>query len=67
MKLIAGFLGIGQNPETGVLRPCLGWVTAIPSVKAVPQGYMIMFKRDISQPDILRYFFLRYQSTLNEE
>jgi hypothetical protein len=29
MKLIAGFLGIGQNPETGALRPCLGWVTAV--------------------------------------
>jgi hypothetical protein len=29
MKLIAGFLGIGQNPETGALRPCLGWITAV--------------------------------------
>lgn len=29
MKLIAGFVGIGQNTETGALRPCLGWVTAI--------------------------------------
>lgn len=30
MKFIAGFLGIGQNPETGALRPCLGWVSALP-------------------------------------
>lgn len=29
MQLVAGFLGIGQNPETGALRPCLGWLTAI--------------------------------------
>ncbi len=33
MKLIAGFLGIGQNPETDALRPCLGWVTALPKQK----------------------------------
>jgi hypothetical protein len=33
MKLIAGFLGIGQNPETGALRPILGWLTAVPSPK----------------------------------
>ncbi|CAF2610052.1 unnamed protein product [Rotaria sp. Silwood2] len=33
MKLIAGFLGIGQNPTTNALRPILGWLTAIPSVK----------------------------------
>ena len=33
MKLIAGFLGIGQNPESGALRPCLGWVTALPQIK----------------------------------
>ncbi|CAF1406442.1 unnamed protein product [Adineta steineri] len=31
MKLIAGFLGIGQNSKTGALRPCLGWATALPS------------------------------------
>jgi hypothetical protein len=31
MKFIAGFLGIGQNPTTGALRPCLGWVTALPN------------------------------------
>jgi hypothetical protein len=30
MKLIAGFLGIGQNTKTGALRPCLGWTTALP-------------------------------------
>ncbi|CAF1038522.1 unnamed protein product [Rotaria sordida] len=30
MKFIAGFLGIGQNPTTGALRPCLGWATALP-------------------------------------
>jgi len=30
MKLIAGFLGISQNLETGALRPSLGWITAIP-------------------------------------
>jgi len=30
MKLVAGFLGIGQNPKTGALRPCLGWMTALP-------------------------------------
>jgi hypothetical protein len=30
MKLIAGFLGIGQNQTTGALRPCLGWLTALP-------------------------------------
>ncbi|CAF3374398.1 unnamed protein product [Rotaria socialis] len=30
MKLIAGFLGIGQNIKTGALRPCLGWLTALP-------------------------------------
>jgi hypothetical protein len=33
MKLIAGFLGIGQNPKTNALRPVLGWLTALPSVK----------------------------------
>ncbi len=33
MKLIAGFLGIGQNPETDALRPCLGWITALPKQK----------------------------------
>jgi len=33
MKFIAGFLGIGQNPTTGALRPCLGWVTALPNPK----------------------------------
>ncbi|CAF3748259.1 unnamed protein product [Rotaria sp. Silwood1] len=31
MKLIAGFLGIGQNEKTGALRPCLGWITAVPN------------------------------------
>ena len=31
MKLVAGFLGIGQNPKTGALRPCLGWLTALPT------------------------------------
>jgi hypothetical protein len=30
MQLVAGFLGVGQNPKTGALRPCLGWVTALP-------------------------------------
>jgi hypothetical protein len=30
MKFIAGFLGIGQNSKTGALRPCLGWVSALP-------------------------------------
>ena len=30
MKLVAGFLGVGQNPKTGALRPCLGWATALP-------------------------------------
>ncbi|CAF2872591.1 unnamed protein product [Rotaria sp. Silwood2] len=34
MKIIAGFLGIGQNPTTKALRPVLGWLTAIPSAKA---------------------------------
>ncbi|CAF1245341.1 unnamed protein product [Adineta ricciae] len=29
MKIIAGFLGVGQNPQTGALRPCLGWSTAL--------------------------------------
>ncbi|UJR35163.1 hypothetical protein I4U23_027931 [Adineta vaga] len=29
MKIIAGCLGIGQNPNTGALRPCLGWTTAL--------------------------------------
>ncbi|CAF1586775.1 unnamed protein product [Rotaria sp. Silwood1] len=29
MKFIAGFLGIGQNPKTSALRPCLGWATAL--------------------------------------
>jgi hypothetical protein len=33
MKLIAGFLGIGQNPITSALRPVLGWLTALPSLK----------------------------------
>jgi len=33
MKLIAGFLGISQNPESGALRPSLGWVTALPDSK----------------------------------
>lgn len=28
MKLIAGFLGISQNPTTRALRPALGWITA---------------------------------------
>src|SRR5207244_437127 len=27
MKLIAGFLGISQNPETMALRPAIGWLT----------------------------------------
>ena len=31
MKLIAGFLGIGQNIKTGALRPVLGWLTALSS------------------------------------
>jgi len=31
MKFIAGFLGIGQNPKTGALRPCLGWLSALPT------------------------------------
>ncbi|CAF1299852.1 unnamed protein product [Rotaria sp. Silwood1] len=31
MKLIAGFLGISQNENTGALRPCLGWITAVPN------------------------------------
>ncbi len=38
MKLIAGFLGIGQNPETGALRPILGWLTAVPSPKILAQN-----------------------------
>ncbi|CAF1018387.1 unnamed protein product [Adineta steineri] len=33
MKFIAGFLGIGQNSETGALRPCLGWISALPIEK----------------------------------
>ena len=33
MTLIAGFLGIGQNPITSALRPVLGWLTALPSFK----------------------------------
>ncbi|CAF3537425.1 unnamed protein product [Rotaria sp. Silwood1] len=33
MKLIAGFLGIGQNPKTNALRPILGWLTALPLAK----------------------------------
>jgi len=33
MKFIAGFLGIGQNPKTGALRPCLGWASALPIKK----------------------------------
>ncbi len=33
MKLVAGFLGIGQNSTTGALRPCLGWITALPEMK----------------------------------
>lgn len=56
MKLIAGFLGIGQNQDTGALRPCLGWVTAIPLIEIVPVEYIIIFKDDISESDILRYF-----------
>lgn len=31
MRLVAGFFGIGQNPETSALRPVLGWLTALPS------------------------------------
>jgi len=38
MKLIAGFLGIGQNPKTGALRPCLGWITALPTEKVSTGG-----------------------------
>ncbi len=38
MKLIAGFLGIGQNPKTGALRPCLGWITALPTEKISTGG-----------------------------
>jgi len=33
MKLIARFLGIAQNPTTGALCPCLGWVTALPKTE----------------------------------
>lgn len=33
MKLIAGFLGIGQNQKSSALRPCLGWLTALPQEK----------------------------------
>ncbi|CAF4700051.1 unnamed protein product [Rotaria socialis] len=29
MKLIAGFLGISQNPQTGALRPSMGWITTV--------------------------------------
>ena len=34
MKLITGFIGIGQNPITSALRPVLGWVTAVPLCNA---------------------------------
>jgi hypothetical protein len=27
MKLVSGFLGVSQNPETMALRPALGWMT----------------------------------------
>jgi len=27
MKLVSGFLGISQNPETFALRPSMGWIT----------------------------------------
>ena len=33
MQLIAGFIGIGQNPITSALRPVLGWLTVLPSFK----------------------------------
>ncbi|CAF1241960.1 unnamed protein product [Didymodactylos carnosus] len=29
MKLISGFLGVAQNPETKALRPSMGWLTAV--------------------------------------
>ncbi|CAF3191998.1 unnamed protein product [Rotaria sp. Silwood2] len=54
MKLIAGFLGISQNPETGALRPCLGWVTALPSEETVPQNCIITLKDNTSASEILR-------------
>lgn len=31
MKLIAGFFGISQNPDTKALRPALGWTTVFTS------------------------------------
>ena len=39
MKLIAGFLGISQNSETGALRPAMGWVSVIPSDRPVHSDF----------------------------
>lgn len=35
MKLISGFLGVSQNPETGALRPAMGWVSVVRSDKQI--------------------------------
>jgi hypothetical protein len=33
MKLIAGFMDVGQNPNTDVLRPVLGGLIVLPPIK----------------------------------
>ncbi len=47
MKFIAGFLGIGQNPTTGALRPCLGWVTALPNPEQSTGKNQIVYSNNI--------------------
>jgi hypothetical protein len=58
MKLIAGFLGIGQNPETGALRPCLGWVTALPNKPNILVNYIYRLSIKIFQKFISNILFL---------
>jgi hypothetical protein len=58
MTLIAGFLGIGQNPETGALRPCLGWVTALPKKPNILVNYIYRLSIKIFQKFISNILFL---------
>ena len=55
MKLIAGFFGVGRNPAKSAIRPCLGWVTAVPSEQVVTKIYCVKFKNETPIAEVARY------------
>ncbi|CAF1256553.1 unnamed protein product [Adineta ricciae] len=54
MKFIAGFFGVGKNPTTSALRPCLGWVTAVSSEQVVEKFYCVKFKNETPIVEVTR-------------